>query len=1631
MDEANGYIYAVSSEANSLLFIRMSDLQIEKKVTLGIAPSDLVQSGSKIYVALSGTKAIAIVDIAQKEVVGSINTSIKPYELAIDGNKLFYTEYRSSGVASYDLTTQAETMLDSGSRGDYAEPDLAVDTVNHILFIGESGSTGSKLFSYSTSTLQPLSKINYRDGYGFGFPARKVIVDGNQVFYAGYRFKNTDLTSIQGTYQEDAMYVHGNTVFTSHSFNSGNAAPDHSYVYDREGFTQIAELPVASRKILMDSQNHVYSYTGSDGWNPNIPNVIQIINVNLAPSTPPVSWQTDGQKLVLDKSVTDLVYSSDGANLFAIYSESNQLMRIRTSDMTVQETRTIGSNPNSLFIDHDKLYIGNASATQIMKVDTLSETSVNGAVYSWDVGNFVSQVVYGNQKLIYTASNPGIKVIDTVTGTRANYATNINSGRMILSLGDNALYFGKEEYYSTSTAIKFDLTNFSQQAVSQAYSNALGVITMNGNDLYYASYLLDKNTLLPIPAWKGYFGAAIIAAKGADIFAKDSVWNRDSYTMQYHLPFIAKNVLNLPNGQIVVVSEDGKTLQKFTSMQALHDSAPEFNPPSLAVSDVNFYDNDPIPGEISGNINWHATPSVSIVTSYTVYFLDQNKNKIGNKITEVPYNANSSYYTYRLPNTDILVGAKYLGIYAKNAIGESSSAATVELSDYVDIPPTDGGEGGPYPYFSYTLEDQNPIRGKIHPLVSWYNPNETRYSGYQLSFSNASGTQIGNVYSVSKHTSPGITYRVDVAENIVPAGAIYMDMRPKDLKGNVGTELYRMQIFDNTTSSPVIVGTNPAIPTPNILLGRSLDEDVSQGSFGGWINWYEASLEGPATSYALYFVDGNNVKLQSIAEVTRSNLIRLNQGFNNPSYEITLPSGTAIPSGAVRIGIFGKNSQGESPNGFYFGFWDKIDADPGSDYFEDLDARAGKIDGVLHWIPVVNETAVNKYFISFLDSRLDSIGPPFAEVNKGQQRYSLSIKDTQIPAGAWRLMLWAMNSANDRYVLGFYNLTDNIASEPISTLPTESQPLMVTVNQTDYDGDVGEIGGTISFNSSMSSNSTTRFDIYFVDEQLKKLKAISSLPKSEIGIYEANIPMNTQIPLGATRIAVYAVSSTGMSMPVTTSIIDRAYGPSLTPDQIEITNNKSGTSDTITVSGLNYGDIVRVYRDSASANSFLLQAVAPNATSLNFTIPQLGTGEGSLYFSVQHGDGLPSIKIAKAYKAEPAALGGGGGGGVGGGGVSLPTRDANGKMTYAFQPAHVDMLIDLAKEANKELILDATVKQHLDITTVSFEGDIAQNAANKGKPIVIKANDVQFKFPVSSLSGAYKFETVKLTIASNDIQIFGDFATASPVLEFSLGEKDKAITTFDTPIEATFHYDQSKVTDARNLGVYWLDETTNTWTYMGGKVNGDGTITATLSHFSKYAVLEKIEMAVKTFTDTQGHWAQKDIEQLVGKKIIDGMDDQSFQPDSNMTRAQFVTILKKALNLSPQATTKAFEDVAADSWYVDAVNAAYAANIVEGTSDSTFSPEANVTREQLAVMIVNAYLNVTGKKLSNIVSDQPNGYVDASSMSEWAKQYVAAATTLGLLNGVDDTHFAPSQNSTRAQVVTVVVRMLKQISDVK
>ncbi|MHB9144526.1 MAG: S8 family serine peptidase [Symbiobacteriia bacterium] len=131
-------------------------------------------------------------------------------------------------------------------------------------------------------------------------------------------------------------------------------------------------------------------------------------------------------------------------------------------------------------------------------------------------------------------------------------------------------------------------------------------------------------------------------------------------------------------------------------------------------------------------------------------------------------------------------------------------------------------------------------------------------------------------------------------------------------------------------------------------------------------------------------------------------------------------------------------------------------------------------------------------------------------------------------------------------------------------------------------------------------------------------------------------------------------------------------------------------------------------------------------------------------------------------------------------------------------------------------------------------------------------------------------------------------ASGTPVADvFSF---DAGGITFKAPVQVSFHYDPSKLVDAAefNIGIYRYDETSGQWVYVGGRVNpSDHTVTTFLNHFSTYAAIA----TSSHFPDMTGHWAEGDVAGLAVRHIISGRPDGSFDPQGNVTRAELAKML--------------------------------------------------------------------------------------------------------------------------------------------
>ncbi|KWX73191.1 bifunctional 2',3'-cyclic-nucleotide 2'-phosphodiesterase/3'-nucleotidase [Paenibacillus jilunlii] len=169
-------------------------------------------------------------------------------------------------------------------------------------------------------------------------------------------------------------------------------------------------------------------------------------------------------------------------------------------------------------------------------------------------------------------------------------------------------------------------------------------------------------------------------------------------------------------------------------------------------------------------------------------------------------------------------------------------------------------------------------------------------------------------------------------------------------------------------------------------------------------------------------------------------------------------------------------------------------------------------------------------------------------------------------------------------------------------------------------------------------------------------------------------------------------------------------------------------------------------------------------------------------------------------------------------------------------------------------------------------------------------------------------------------------------------------------------------------------------------------------------------------------WAQEAINALAAKGIIKGIDGKNFAPNKTVTRAEFVTMLVRALNLPSGASTN-FSDVKQGVWYTDAIAAAVNAGIVKGSGNGKFEPGREVTREEMALMIAAALKD----QLQPIDSASLlAGFGDKSKIASYAQEAVAQLTQLGIVNGVDGKKFAPKSDATRAQAAVIIYRMLEK-----
>ena len=182
------------------------------------------------------------------------------------------------------------------------------------------------------------------------------------------------------------------------------------------------------------------------------------------------------------------------------------------------------------------------------------------------------------------------------------------------------------------------------------------------------------------------------------------------------------------------------------------------------------------------------------------------------------------------------------------------------------------------------------------------------------------------------------------------------------------------------------------------------------------------------------------------------------------------------------------------------------------------------------------------------------------------------------------------------------------------------------------------------------------------------------------------------------------------------------------------------------------------------------------------------------------------------------------------------------------------------------------------------------------------------------------------------------------------------------------------------------------------------------------------------FTDVSHSWADDGIQYCVTHQLMSGIGNDLFGPKLTTTRAQIVQILYNLEGEPKVSGTTPFTDLTND-WYQDAVLWAYQTGVVAGTSSTTFEPDLPVTREQIAVILMEYMTRVLKLERTWTPADL-SIFPDAGSVSDWAKDAMADAVALGLISGASNggqTYLEPQGSATREQVATILMEFCKNV----
>lgn len=349
-------------------------------------------------------------------------------------------------------------------------------------------------------------------------------------------------------------------------------------------------------------------------------------------------------------------------------------------------------------------------------------------------------------------------------------------------------------------------------------------------------------------------------------------------------------------------------------------------------------------------------------------------------------------------------------------------------------------------------------------------------------------------------------------------------------------------------------------------------------------------------------------------------------------------------------------------------------------------------------------------------------------------------------------------------------------------------------------------------------------------------------------------------------------------------------------------------------------------------------------------------------------------------------------------------------------------------ELNGQIIKDMEQKQALLIirtpkgtyTISAAQIDISAISKQFGTDIALQDVKVQISISVPTADALKRIEMLaaneKLTLVAQPL----DFT-----VKVTYAGKTVELTKFNTYVERTIPLADG--VDLKKITTGLVLEAGGTFRHVPTQIVAiDG------KHFAKIHSLTNSTYFVvqdpQNFKDVATHWAKDIVNEMASRKVINGVGDDLFNPNLEITRAEFAAIIVRGLGLKLESGTTSFADVKVSDWYNDAVQTAYSYKLINGFEDGAFHPTDKITREQAmsiiakAMVITDLKTKLPAKEASELLSI----YTDANEASDWAKSGIADSLQAGIITGRSGNVLAPQAFITRAEVAAIIQRLLQQ-----